>query len=345
MRKMVKNSKDFKSMVLDYMKEYDLIDISFISPTSRKWFGKYGLLVEFWTDGSIQWYESPRKVWRIINDYGPRNKSDIQRHWKFKYYRHEDEETGEVYYQNRLFIFDAPINYIYKGGDNLIILSNGQLYDIVDRYWFDRSTSKQLKKAIKNGYIYEDLESWFSHDATYEYELEQAKIEELFSNAIAEYNSFDKDNKIAQIKEWILNSLKADPYGIEDENEIYELSDNYDKGEVGYATIFSIRTDLCLLVESDTKPAWVLKLVKMKVEFDYYNRIKEDPKKCLEVLRECFPKLDKAINEKLANGDSLGTYEKFWDAVYTHYSNASYTDAMSNLSHLLDAGYWMNNLV
>ena len=62
MRKMVKNSKNFKSMVLDYMKEYSLIDISFISPTSRKWFGKYGLLVEIWDDGSIQWYESPRKV-------------------------------------------------------------------------------------------------------------------------------------------------------------------------------------------------------------------------------------------------------------------------------------------
>lgn len=334
MRKMVKNSKDFKSMVLDYMKEYSLIDISFISPTSRKWFGKYGLLVEIWDDGSIQWYESPRKVWRIISDYGPRNKADIERHWKFMYYRCEDE-TGRGYYQNHLFIFDAPIKHIYKGGDNLIILSNGQLYDIVDKYWFDRSTSKQLKKAIKNGYEYIDLETWFSHDTEYQYQLEYDKIEELFYNAISKYKSFDKDDKISKIKEWILKDLKENPEDLDDE-AIRILSDDYDKGEVTHGTIFSIRTDLDF-VESDTKPTWVLKLVKMKVELDYYNRVIKDPKQCLEVLRECFPKLNKAISKKLANGDS---YEKYCNAAYIPYSNNTYVDAMSNLADLLGIISW-----
>lgn len=60
------------------------------------------------------------------------------------------------------------------------MLSNGQLYDITDHYWFSMTDSKKLKKAIKSGYFYDNSYAW-ERDM---YDIHEAILEKLEKEAV-----------------------------------------------------------------------------------------------------------------------------------------------------------------
>lgn len=330
---------NYEAAVVSWMKENGLDEIIFVASNSKKYFGKYGTLVEYWYDSTIHWYEKPRKVARLIADYFNQNEAIVNTHV------YEDDDGYDCSY-NVLYFFDKPYKVlkeeIYDNDGNtnsnkLIMLANGQLYDITDHYWFSMSSSKELKQAIKNGYDYKNSDIW-DYDS---YESEDDKIQRLENEATEKIirSSVDKLLANSDFKE----EAKAVANWINDNQEMLDKDKVSDKeafkkyvyGFTPQYVLFSIKADLFYKwISSSTKPAYAKILIKNKVEYDYAGRILESPKVCLEVLRKNFPKLDKIIEERLSDPFCSVTLEDLEkEAMVT--SNFSWTRAMADIASKL----------
>ena len=60
---------------------------------------------------------------------------------------------------------------IETNDNRLVILSNGQIYSVEDRYWFNIQESKVLKKMLKNGYVYTDADGFLNDLTDKQHEL------------------------------------------------------------------------------------------------------------------------------------------------------------------------------
>lgn len=331
---------NFEAAVINWMKENDIDEVKFISSDSKKYFGKYGTLVEYWYDGSIHWYEKPRKIARLISKYFEATDIIIDT------YMREDDDGYDVTY-NTLYFFDKPYRVLQKAiyddagyptSNTLIMLANGQPYDITDHYWFSMRDGKDLKQAIKNNYSYENVDTW-QYD---NYDSEYDKIKRLEKEATTKLirSSVDKlltnpefKVKAQAVANWIYNHEKI----LEDDkvSTSAEAFRNYVYGYTPGYILYSIYSNLHYdWIKSDTKPAYAKHLVKNKVEYDYAGRILNDPKECLNVLRKNFPKLDTIIEERLSDpfcSVTLEDLEKEAMAV----SNFDWTSAMSDIYNKL----------
>lgn len=327
---------NFEVAVIGWMKENGLDEIAFISSDSKKYHGKYGALVEFYYDGSIHWYEKPRKVARLINDYFDKTEPIIKTH------TYQDDDGYDCSY-NVCFFFDKPYKVLKEetydndgttDSNKLIMLSNGQLYDITDHYWFSMTDSKKLKKAIKSGYFYNNSYAW-ERDM---YDINEAILEKLEKEAVQKLirSSIDQllvdenfKHKVEQIAFYINNDEELlDSDKVSEQEAIKNYMYGYTPSYIQY----SIYQDLAFLyIDVDTKPVYAKHLVKNKVEFDYASRVQLSGEESLQVLRRNFPKLDKEICDRVGIDPFCSvTIEELEDAALVG-SNFSWSRALSNL--------------
>lgn len=327
---------NFEAVVVSWMKENGLDEIVFVASNSKKYFGKYGVLVEYWYDGSIHWYEKPRKVAKLISEYLNTAEVIINTH------TYEDDDGYDCSY-NVLYFFDKPYRVVkeetYDNDGNvysnkLIILSNGQLYDVTDHHWFSMANSKKLKKAIKSGYFYDNTNAW-DRDC---YDTEQATLEKLEKEAMRKLirSSVDQllvneefKHKVEQIAFWINTDEELlDSDRVSNEEAIKNYMYGYTPSYIQY----SIYQDLAFMyVDVDSKPAYVKHLVKNKVEYDYASRIQLSGTESLQVLRKNFPKLDKEISGRVGVDPFCSTTMEELEDTALVGSNFSWSRALSDL--------------
>lgn len=327
---------NFEVAVVSWMKENNLDEIIFVASNSKKYFGKYGTLVEYWYDGSIHWYEKPRKIARLIADYFEATEAIINTH------TYQDDDGYDCSY-NVLYFFDKPYKVLKEetynndgelDSNKLIMLSNGQLYDITDHHWFSMVDSKQIKKAIKSGYFYDNTNAW-ERDC---YDTEQATLEKLEKEAVKKLIRSSIDQLL--VNEEFRHKAEQIAFYINNDEELLdsdkvseqEAIKNYIYGYTPTYIQYSIYQDLTFMyIYADTKPAYAKHLVKNKVEFDYASRVQLSGEESLKVLRRNFPKLDKEISDRVGVDPFCSvTMKELEDAALVG-SNFSWSRALSDL--------------
>lgn len=331
---------NYEVAVIDWMKENGLDEVVFVSSDSKKYHGKYGTLVEYWYDGSVHWYEKPRKVARLIETYLNKTNPIIDNH------TYEDDDGYDCTY-NICYFFDKPYKVLKEetydnDGDidsnKLIMLSNGQLYDITNHHWFSMIESKKLKKAIKSGYFYENDNAW-ERDC---YDTYQATLEKLEKEAVHKLIRSSVDQLL--VNEEFKHKAEEVAFYINNDGELLDSDrvseeqavKNYIYGYTPSYIQYSIYQDLAFLyVDVDSKPAYVKHLVKNKVEYDYASRVQLSGEESLKVLRRNFPKLDKEIRDRVGNDPFCSaTVEDCQNAALVG-SNFSWSRALSDLYDVL----------
>ena len=319
--------ENFEAAVIGWMKENNLDEIKFISSNSKKYFGKYGTLVEYWYDGSIHWYEKPKKIAKLISKYFEAAEVIVNS------YIREDDDGYEVTY-NTLYFFDKDYKVIQEVGNKLIKLSNGQLYDINDYHWFSMVDSKKIKRAIKSGYIYDNVNTW-EYDC---YDLQQVNLKKLEKEAMQKLIRSSIDQLL--INENFRHKAEQVAFYINNDEELLdsdkvsekEAIRNYIYGHTPSYVQYSVYDDLAFMyVDVETKPTYIKHLVKNKVEYDYASRVQLSGKASLEVLRKNFPKLDNEISGRVGvNPFCSVTMEELENAALVG-SNFSWSRALSDL--------------
>ena len=82
---------------------------------------------------------------------------------------HKIFNNTRVHQDDRICVTDDNVLILFnnahrsKYNEDLYILSNGQIYDCCNRYWYDIHDSKKIKKLLKNGYIYTDPYDYFNY--------------------------------------------------------------------------------------------------------------------------------------------------------------------------------------
>lgn len=331
---------NFEVAVIGWMKEHGLDEIAFISSDSKKYHGKYGTLVEFYYDGSIHWYEKPRKVARLINDYFDKTEPIIKTH------TYQDDDGYDSSY-NVCFFFDKPYKVLKEetydndgttDSNKLIMLSNGQLYDITDHHWFSMVDSKKLKKSIKSGYFYNNSYAW-ERDM---YDIHEAILEKLEKEAVRKLIRSGVDQLL--VNEEFKHKVEQIAFYINNDEELLdsdkvseqEAIKNYIYGYTPSYIQYSVYQDLAFLyVDVDSKPAYVKHLVKNKVEYDYASRVQLSSEESLKVLRRNFPKLDKEIRDRVGKDPFCSTTIEDCQNAALVGSNFSWSRALSDLYDVL----------
>lgn len=327
---------NFEAIVISWMKENELDEVVFVSSDSKKYHGKYGTLVEYWYDGSVHWYEKPRKVARLIETYLNKTNPIIDNH------TYEDDDGYDCTY-NICYFFDKPYRVIKEetydndgelDSNKLIMLSNGQLYDITDHHWFSMADSKKLKRAIKSGYFYDNSYAW-ERDC---YDTHQATLEKLEKEAMIKLirSSIDQllvDENFRHKAEQVAFYINNDEELLDsDKVSEKEAMKNYIYGHTPSYVQYSVYDDLAFMyIHVDTKPAYAKHLVKNKVEFDYASRVQLSGKSSLEVLRRNFPKLDKEISDRVGIDPFCSATMDELENLALVGSNFSWSRALSDL--------------
>lgn len=145
---MKKNSKVSRTQKMEnYIKEvmrfFKCDTISIIN--GEKWYGNYGHVCSLKNDKLvINEFEKLSTVYKLV---------------------HRIFNDTSVQQDNRIFVsykWNTPSLIMVQGGidisegNGLYKLSNGQLYDAYDLFWFSMSQSKVLKRWMKGGYGYSD---------------------------------------------------------------------------------------------------------------------------------------------------------------------------------------------
>lgn len=331
---------NFEAVVVSWMKENSLDEIVFIASNSKKYFGKYGVLVEYWYDGSIHWYEKPRKVAKLISEYLNTAEAIINTH------TYQDDDGYDCSY-SVCYFFDKSYRVVKEetydndgelDSNKLIMLSNGQLYDITDHYWFSMTDSKKLKKAIKSGYFYDNSYAW-ERDM---YDIHEAILEKLEKEAVQKLIRSSVDQLL--INEEFKHKAEQVAFYINNDEELLDSDkvsekvaiNNYIYGHTPSYVQYSIHDDLAFMyIYADTKPAYAKHLVKNKVEFDYASRVQLSGKESLSVLRKNFPKLDKEISSRVGiDPFCSATIDELENATLVG-SNFSWSRALSDLYDVL----------
>lgn len=326
---------NFEVAVVSWMKENGLDEVVFISSDSKKYHGKYGTLVEYWYDGSIHWYEKPRKIARLIADYFDKTEHIVNTH------TYQDDDGYDCSY-TILYFFDKPYKVLkeetYNDGEvdsnKLIMLSNGQLYDITDHHWFSMVDSKKIKKAIKSGYFYDNTNAW-ERDC---YDTHQATLEKLEKEAMQKLIRSSVDQLL--INEEFKHKAEQVAFYINNDEELLDSDkvsekvaiNNYIYGHTPSYVQYSVHDDLAFMyIYADTKPAYAKHLVKNKVEFDYASRVQLSGEESLKVLRRNFPKLDKEISDRVGVDPFCSTTMEELEDTALVGSNFSWSRALSDL--------------
>lgn len=139
--------RDFERMV----KELSIDEVTLID--CNHWYGDYGCIWDEWNG----WHGDKYKLAKAFYKFKEKNvTSSVDRYWKRKNdVKSKEAKLSLVWYKGHV-MKDVKVE-----NNELIILNNGQMYSVEDRYWFTIQESKLLKKMLKNGYVYTDASGFF----------------------------------------------------------------------------------------------------------------------------------------------------------------------------------------
>lgn len=143
-------------LIIKECEKFDISEVTILSPDM--WIGDYGKIL--CSAGYLKFTNHPddycivdsKYIWKTIrNLYNPRNSK------KWETYGFSD---GAKHY---FYIPDGHKKIKYGSGDwdELIVLSNGQVYDAGNCYWFTIKDSHRLTREIKRGYKYIEPQYFF----------------------------------------------------------------------------------------------------------------------------------------------------------------------------------------
>ena len=149
--------RDFERMV----KELSIDEVMLID--SNHWYGDYGCIWDEWNG----WHGDKYKLAKAFYKFKEKNVvSNVDRYWKRKNgISSKDTTLSLVWYKGHV------MTDIETNDNRLVILSNGQIYSVEDRYWFNIQESKVLKKMLKNGYVYTDADGFLNDLTDKQHEL------------------------------------------------------------------------------------------------------------------------------------------------------------------------------
>lgn len=113
-----------------------------------KWHGIYGAVCDTY-NGSLDYdyyCESIKNIYKNV---------------------HKIFNNTRTHQDDRIYVTDDNVLVLLnnahrnKYNEDLYILSNGQIYDCSNMYWYDIHDSKKIKKLLKNGYIYINPSDYF----------------------------------------------------------------------------------------------------------------------------------------------------------------------------------------
>lgn len=146
---MSKRYQEMEQFIREILKMYNCDKLCIID--GSHWYGLYGEVcyIDEYNKLQFQCDETLRSIYKIAHKIFMNTKV------------HQDERifvTSE--YDGVLILFNNA--HTNKYNSDLYILSNGQVYDAFNRYWYDIYASKVLKKWLKKGYIYTDPKDFFN---------------------------------------------------------------------------------------------------------------------------------------------------------------------------------------
>lgn len=164
--------RDFERMV----KELSIDEVTLIDP--NHWYGDYGCIWDEWNG----WHGDKYKLAKAFYKFKEKNVvSNVDRYWKRKNgISSKDTTLSLVWYKGHV------MTDIETNDNRLVILTNGQLYSVEDRYWFNIQESKVLKKMLKNGYVYTDADGFLNDLTDKQHELINKRRRNYLSNKSAE---------------------------------------------------------------------------------------------------------------------------------------------------------------
>ena len=138
---------DAQKKVLELCKKWRIKHITILKPHTI--IGEYGTVLYngFTLDGSKTFFEhNPKKVLKVLRELYNVHKAESKFYWA---------ETSDGLW-HLYYIPDGYSIYHYgeRDDEELVIMSNGQVYDIGNEHYFSIKDSRKLLHEIKRGYDY-----------------------------------------------------------------------------------------------------------------------------------------------------------------------------------------------
>ena len=159
-KKVLKLCKDWKIKHITILKPYTLI-------------GEYGTVLYngFTLDNSKTYFEyNPKKILKVLRELYNIHKAENKFYWS--------ETTDGLWHL--YYMPTGHSTYHYGEGDNdeLIIMSNGQVFDVGNEHYFSIKDSKKLLHEVKKGYTYYFPNCFYSRFKPIEEDYEEDEYDE-----------------------------------------------------------------------------------------------------------------------------------------------------------------------
>lgn len=138
---------EVQKKVLKLCKEWKIKHITILKPYTL--IGEYGTVLYngfTYNDSKVFFEHNPKKVLKVLRELYNVHKAESKFYWAETF-----DGLWHLYY-----IPDGYSTYHYgeRDDEELVIMSNGQVYDISNEHYFSIKDSKKLLHEIKRGYNY-----------------------------------------------------------------------------------------------------------------------------------------------------------------------------------------------
>jgi len=138
---------DAQKKVLELCKKWRIKHITILKPHTI--IGEYGTVLYngFTLDGSKTFFEhNPKKVYKILRELYNIHQAESKFYWV-----ETSDGLWHLYYMPQGY---STYHYGENDTDELIIMSNGQVFDVGNEHYFSIKDSRKLLHEIKRGYDY-----------------------------------------------------------------------------------------------------------------------------------------------------------------------------------------------
>lgn len=138
---------DAQKKVLELCKKWRIKHITILKPHTI--IGEYGTVLYngFTLDGSKTFFEhNPKKVLKVLRELYNVHKAENKFYWA--------ETSDGLWHLYYMPTGHSTYHYGEGDSDELIIMSNGQVFDVGNEHYFSIKDSRKLLHEIKRGYDY-----------------------------------------------------------------------------------------------------------------------------------------------------------------------------------------------